>query len=110
MTPLDALLISTIVSLAGVVGFLWKQNNGLRDQQRKDQLDSSRLIFGLMAKVTAARRQTPPATISEWEDEPNTQVTKAQFTEAKKVANNELNGDVEMLVKNFLNGTPSTRP
>lgn len=110
MSTLDTLLISAIVVLAGGYPFFWRQYSALREQGRKDQQESTRLIFGLMARVQSFKREAPPPTESEWEDEPNTQVTKAQFEEAKQVAGNELNGDVTKMVKDFLNGTTTARP
>jgi hypothetical protein len=110
MTPLDTLLIGAIVSLCGVVGLLFRLYAAEKDGRRKDVAEAAQLIFALMSRVKAFKREPPPKTASDWDDEPTTGIIKARFKEASALANDELNGEVERLVKDFLNGTPSSRP
>lgn len=108
MSTLETLLVGVITSLAGVIVFLFRAYISEKDGRRGDQLEASKLLFGLMSRLATYRRQKPPVTTSEWEEEPNTAVTKLQYAEASEMARQELNGDIEALVKDFLK-TPSER-
>lgn len=98
-------LASAIVALWRYIVRLQEQRDALQDARRADQLEASKLMFALLEKLRNPRFP-PPATVSEWEDEPDTGVTFEQFKEAKKLAAKEVNGDIESLVRNYLRTSP----
>lgn len=98
MSALDTLFVSAIVTLAAAVGALWRQNTLLNRQWQADQREASRLIFALMQRIAVFRGESPPATVST----PET----PQFAEAKKLATRELNGEIEKLLKAYLDTIP----
>lgn len=109
MTALETILLGAIASLCGAIAFLFRSYTAEKDARRKDQADAAQLIFGLMSRVKAFKREPAPPTSSDWDDEPTTGITRARFAEAKGMAENELNGDVERLVRDFLQVTPGQR-
>lgn len=102
MSPLDTLLVSAIVGLVGGVVAMWRQSNALHDQWQTDQRESARLIFGLLQRIAVFRDEKPPATLSTAE--------RPQFVEAKALAVKELNGEIEQMLRQFLDSEPPTKP
>ena len=98
MSAFDTLLVSAIVALATAIAVLWRQNASLTTQWRDDQTESSRFIFALLQRIAVFRGQDPPPT--------NSTAAAPQFDEAKKLAAKELNGELERLVKQYLESVP----
>jgi hypothetical protein len=94
MNPLESLFASAIAGLAAGIVALWRQNAKLNADWRADQLEASRLIFALLQRLALYRGTEPQPTVSTPE--------KPQFEEAKKLAAEEVNGEIESLLKNYL--------
>lgn len=101
MTTLETLLVSAIATLGAVVGVLWRALNIARERADKDRREASRLLFGLLGARAAQRCELPPVTRST-PDAP-------QFHEAKALAVEALNGDLERMVREYLT-EPSVPP
>ncbi len=107
LDPITLALISAIVSLAGACVALYRRAEALHDQLNRDRHRASEIIFALLQERREQRGESAPPTLSEWEDEPVTGVSKLRFEEASVHARKVLNGDWEALVKGYLNNTPS---
>jgi hypothetical protein len=102
MTSLDTLLISAIVGTVAGIAALWRYAVQLNQQARDAEKESSRLIFALLQRLALARGERPPSTIST--------STNIDNVEAKAMALKELNGEIEHLLKEFLDSEPPTKP
>lgn len=113
LTPLDSLLLAGLTSLAGVVALLWRRNEALHAARRHEQARAAKLIFALLYARRRERGETPPPTVTNFEDfaeESDTKVTERAFLEAEAHARGELNGETEALLRNYLASTPTPRP
>lgn len=91
MTSLDHILLSAIAMLSsGLVG-LWRYYT-------TRERDSAKLIFALLQRLAFERGVHPPSTKST--------PTNVDAVEARALAMKELNGEIEALVKAFLNSDP----
>lgn len=97
----ETLLLGAIASLAGVVAVLWRQLLAERHKGDAERHHSSRLIFALLAELARARRTPLPTTQSTPE--------KPQYIEATALAEKALNGDIDDLLRDYLEGPP-TKP
>lgn len=102
MTPLDTLLLSAIGGLVAAVVALWRHNSVLAAARLRDQQEASRLVFALLQRIAFFRGERAPSTISTPEN-PN-------FVEAKTLAVRELNGEIDALLKSYLDSEPPTKP
>lgn len=101
MTPLsvlDTLLLSAITALAGVIGVLWRALNKVRVDAEDDRRQASRLIFALLGARALQRGEKPPPTSSTPEE--------PKFKEAQALALETLNGDVEVMLQDYLASEP----
>lgn len=105
--PIVAALLSAVAALASAVVALWRKNDQLHERNRIDKTRASQLIFALLQRIRDTRGESAPPTLSQWEEEPTTQVTELQFKEAATHAQSELNGNWEELVKRYLSNTPT---
>lgn len=106
LDPVIPAFLTAIGALSTAVLALWRRVETLHAARRDDQAKASRLIFALLQRRHDERGEDSPPTLSEWDDEPTTQVTARQFVEAQAHAKAELNGDIEGLVKRYLASTP----
>lgn len=91
MMSQETLLISAIAAMAsGMVG-LWRHSVS-------QQKDSARLIFALLQRLALERGERPPSTKST--------PAHVDHVEARQLAMKELNGEIEKLVKQYLNSEP----
>lgn len=103
MSP-EQLLLSAIAALAAAVVALY----GLRERDnrawRRDQKEATRLIYALLGRVHELRGSCPSSERSEWDED--TKVSPRQFDEAKQAVRVEVNGDLERLVRRYLESEP----
>lgn len=90
----DSLLLGAIAALASVVGVLWHQLLRERAERDVERRESSRLIFALLGERARITRRAPPATASTPE--------KPQYIEARALAEQALNGDIDERMREFL--------
>lgn len=102
MSPLESLLVTAITGLVGAVLALWRQNNRLRDAARAEQLESARLIFALLQRVALFRGELPPRTAST--------PSAPDLAEAKAIAVREMNGELDALLRDYLDSSPPEPP
>ena len=97
----DALLLTAIGTLAAAIGVLWRHLVLERRAHDDDKRSDARLILALLADRARARSERPPPTVSTPE--------KPISVEARALAAQALNGDVESLLRDYLEGPP-TKP
>lgn len=102
MSPLETLLLSAVGGLCAAIVALWRRNDALAAARLADQQEASRLVFALLQRIAYFRGERAPQTVSTPEN-PN-------FVEAKKLATRELNGEIETLLKSYLDSEPPTKP
>lgn len=102
MTSLEPLLVSAIVALVGGIVALWRHNSMIQNARYEDQRESSRLVFALLQRISIYRGETPPPTVSTPQN-PN-------YEEAKKLAARELNGQIEAMLRAYLETEPPPAP
>lgn len=107
-TALLAAAGAIVSGMSAAIVALWQKNNALHDQNRDDKNKAANLIFALLQARREDRGEPAPPTLSEWNEEPTTQVTERKFVEAQAHARAELNGETERLLKAYL--TNSTLP
>jgi hypothetical protein len=95
----DTLLLTALGALAGVIGVLWRQLLVERQAHVEDRRVDSRLIFALLGERARSRSERPPPTLSTPE--------KPIAVEARALATQALNGDVEALIQEYLDGPPT---
>lgn len=114
------LLLAAVSTLCGVIALLWRdrralelENRTLHERRRHDQQRAAKIIFALLYARRRERGEQPPPTATNFEDfadEPDTQVTERAFLEAEAHARDELNGETEALLRNYLASTPTPPP
>lgn len=105
--PLVIALMSAIAAMASAIVALYRANARLHETANRDKDKAANLIFALLQARRDDRGEPSPPTLSEWGEEPTTQVTDRKFAEASAHAQTELNGDVAALLKRYLSNTPS---
>lgn len=95
----DAILLSVIGALAGAIGVLWRQLIVERHDHDAQKRTDARLIFALLAERAKTHGEPFPPTMSTPE--------KPNSVEARSLAVRALNGDVESLLRDYLDGPPT---
>jgi hypothetical protein len=95
----DALLLAAVGALAGVIGVLWRQLLVERRDRDEEKRADSRLIFALLGDRARQRSERPPPTVSTPE--------RPVAVEARALATQALNGDVDALLHEYLDGPPT---
>lgn len=102
MTPFETLLVAAITGLVGAIGIMWRYIVGLQTERQDDQKEAARLIFATLQRLALERGMRPPNTIST--------STNPAYLEAKTLAMKELNGEIDTLLKQYLDSEPPTKP
>lgn len=102
MTSLETLLVSAIVALVGGIVALWRFNNRLQDERGSDQREAARLVFALLQRLSLERGGRPPRTHST--------ASAPDYHEARELARKELNGEIEVLLKQYLDSDLPPEP
>lgn len=101
MTPTETLLLSAIGGLCAVVVALWRQLSHERTEAIHEKRTDARLIFALLSRLSFARSERPPPTVSTPE--------RPNIVEARALAVQAINGELETLLTDYLDGPP-TKP
>lgn len=95
----DTVLLAAIGALAGAIGVLWRQLLVERRDRDAEKRTDARLIFALLGERAKTHGEPYPPTMSTPE-RPNS-------VEARSLAVRALNGDVETLLRDYLDGPPT---
>ncbi len=97
-----ALLAGAASALAGAIAALWRTLLAERRAGDADRREASRLIFALLQQRANITGVCAPKTTSTPEE--------PHFLEAKQLANEALNGELESLVRAYLASDPPPTP
>ena len=101
MTALDTMLASAIVALAGAVVALWRWGQTAQQARIADQHEAAKLIFALLQRISLTHGGTPPKTVSTSQ--------RPEYGEARTLALSELNGEIDTLLRQFLDSDAPRR-
>jgi hypothetical protein len=107
--PITMALLAAIGALSTTCAALYARGEKLHATLSEDRRRASDLIFALLQQRRQERGERAPPTVTEWSDEPTTQVVDRAFIEAQAHASREVNGEIEELVQRYLRGD-STPP
>lgn len=98
--PLE-LVVGLTLGLCGALGVVWRWGIRLNDELHEEKRESTRLIFGLLQRLAIARGELPPPTLSTPEN--------PQAIEAKALALKEIDGELEDLLRAYLDSERPTK-
>lgn len=93
------LLVGAIVGLVGAIGVLWRQLLIERRAKDEEKARDARLVFALLGERARSRSERPPPTVSTPE--------RPDMLEARALAIQALNGDLDDRLRDYLDGPPT---